>query len=122
MKFDLARAPGQNLVTGYGTGYVVINGERHENHLLVTAERVEAWNVAGFESLAIEHVERFMAVKPEIILLGTGPQLRFPPPELARALSEFSVGLEVMDSTAACRTYNILVAEGRRVLAAILLP
>ena len=60
MKFDLARAPGQNLVTGYGTGYVVINGERHENHLLVTAERVEAWNVAGFESLAIEHVERFM--------------------------------------------------------------
>lgn len=122
MKLHLAQAAGRNFFTGYGAGYVAINGERHEQHLLVTAERIARWNIGGFEALAVAQAADFMALAPEVVLLGTGARLRFPPPELARALSEAGIGLEAMDSTAACRTYNILAAEGRRVLAAILIP
>lgn len=122
MKLHLAQAAGRNFFTGYGAGYVAINGERHEAHLLVTAERIVRWEVGGFEALAAAQAVAFMALEPEIVVLGTGAKLRFPPQELSRALTEAGVGLEVMDSTAACRTYNILAAEGRRVLAAILIP
>lgn len=122
MKLHLAQAAGRNFFTGYGAGYVAINGERHEQHLLVTAERIVRWDIGGFEALAVAQAADFMALAPEIVILGTGARLRFPPPGFARALSEAGIGLEVMGSTAACRTYNILAAEGRRVLAAILIP
>jgi len=120
LKLHLAHAPGRNVFTGYGAGYVAINGERHASHLLVTAERVLRWEIAGFEALEAAQAAQFTALQPEIVLLGTGATLRFPPAEFARTLSDAGIGLEVMDSHAACRTYNILTAEGRRVLAAIL--
>ncbi|MBI2225497.1 MAG: hypothetical protein HYU44_11240, partial [Betaproteobacteria bacterium] len=71
--------------------------------------------------LAASHFEFLLALKPEIVLLGTGAMLRFPSPALSRCLTEAHVGLEVMDTNAACRTYNILAAEGRNVAIAILL-
>lgn len=121
MKLHLASTPGQNRVTGYGAGYVVVNGVRHDTALVVTAEQVSPWNVEGFESLTAEHLQSLLALDPEIVLLGTGPAQRFPRPDQVRALNLAQVGLEVMDSPAACRTYNILMAEGRKVVAAILL-
>ncbi|MBI4193821.1 MAG: Mth938-like domain-containing protein [Betaproteobacteria bacterium] len=119
MKFHLATASGQNLFTGYGPGYVAINNVRHEEHLVIMPDRVMAWRVTGFDALEASHFEYLLGLRPEIVLLGTGKTLRFPRPELSRLFSSAGVGFEAMDSRAACRTYNILTAEGRKVLAAI---
>lgn len=121
MKLHLAQTPGQNVVTGYGPGYVSINQVRHEEHLLIMPDRFTAWDVPGFEALSPAHFEHLLAFAPEIVILGTGAKLRFPPAALARPLAAARIGLEVMDSGAACRTYNILMTEGRRVLGAILI-
>ncbi|MBI4205677.1 MAG: Mth938-like domain-containing protein [Betaproteobacteria bacterium] len=120
MKLHLAQASGQNMFTGYGAGYVAINAVRYEHHLLVTSDRVMAWDISGFDALDAAHVEQLIALKPEIVILGTGATLRFPQTELSRRLAAAGIGFEVMDSKAACRTYNVLVAEGRHALAAIL--
>ena len=79
-----------------------------------------AWEAASFEALSEEHFAGLAALAPEIVLLGTGPRLRFPHPRLTRPLTGARIGLEVMDLNAACRTYNILVSEDRRVAAALL--
>jgi uncharacterized protein len=105
--------------TGYGEGYVMVNGARHEASLIVLPERLERWPVAGFEALAEEHFALLAALKPEVVLLGTGTRLRFPHPRLTAPLVRARIGLEVMDLQAACRTYNILMAEERRVAAAL---
>ena len=120
MKLQASRPSGVNTITGYGEGYVMVNGERHTASLLVLPERIEPWPVAGFEALAEEHFARIAALGPEVVLLGTGARLRFPHPRLTAPLARAKIGLEVMDLQAACRTYNILMAEERRVLAALL--
>lgn len=120
MKLHLAQAPGTNLFTGYGPGYLAVNNTRHERHLLVMADRLEAWDVAGFDSLAASAFEQMLALQPEVVVLGTGAALRFPPQAMVRPLTTAGIGVEIMDSRAACRTYNILSTEGRRVLAAVL--
>ena len=122
MKLQLAGPTGQNLFTGYGRGYVKVNDQRFERSVVVTPERIiEDWPASRFEHLAASHFEFLLALKPEIVLLGTGATLRFPTPALSRCLTAARIGLEVMDTNAACRTYNILAAEGRNVATAILL-
>ena len=122
MKLHLATPSGLNLVTGYGAGYVLVNHVRHETHLIVSPDNiVRVWDVPGYDGLTVRHFEYLAGLQPEIVLLGTGPTLRFPPPALSRPLAAARVGLEVMDTSAACRTYNILVAEGRKVIAALLI-
>lgn len=120
MKLQLATG-GQNLFTGYGPGYVTVNGERRGTHLLVSAERILEWDIANFEALAPLHFEALIAHQPEIVILGTGGTLRFPHPSLSQSLHCASIGFEVMDTQSACRTYNILCAEGRKVIAAVLI-
>jgi uncharacterized protein len=116
-----ASAPGAaNTFTGYGEGYVIVNGERRNSSLVVMADRIEAWRPAAFERLSAEDFTFLRQLGVEIVLLGTGPRQRFPHPRLTRALAEAGIGIEVMDVQAACRTYNILVAEERRVAAALL--
>ncbi|HVS25937.1 MAG TPA: Mth938-like domain-containing protein [Burkholderiales bacterium] len=121
MKLHLATASAENRFTGYGEGYVLVNNVRHEKNLVVLPERLMEWEVTAFEALSQKHFEFLMNLAPEIVLLGTGPRLRFPHPGLSRSLVNAKIGLEVMDTRAACRTYNILVAEGRKVAAALLL-
>ena len=121
MKLHLEPPAGRNQITGYGAGYIAINAVRHTSHLLITPEQVSPWPVAGFDTLVEEHFAGLVALGPEILILGTGTVQRFPPPVLLRPLLEARVGMEAMDSGAACRTYNILMGEGRKVLAAILL-
>ena len=121
MKFHLTRAAGNNLFTGYGDGYVAINDQRFEHSIVVTpANPVADWEAGSFEALTPAHFESLLALKPEIVILGTGEKLRFPRPEVTRPLAEAQVGFEAMDTKAACRTFNILMAEGRQVVAAIL--
>jgi len=110
-----------NTVTAYGPGFIEINKVRHASAVLLTPDRVEPWEVASFEALGEGDLERLRALAPEVALLGTGSRQRFPHPRLSRALSEARIGLEVMTTAAACRTYNILMAEGRKVAAALLL-
>lgn len=122
MKLHLHTDASQPLFTGYGTDHVLINGQRFDAGLLLTATGVEAapWAGLDFDALAAAHFEWIALRELDILLLGTGSRLRFPHPALTRALVEARIGLEVMDLGALCRTYNILAAEGRKVGAAVL--
>ena len=121
MKLHLNNISGINAFTGYGEGYVMVNRQRYERNLVVLRDRlVTDWQPAGFDDLEAGHFALLAELQPEIVLLGTGARLRFPQPELTRALYEARIGLEVMDLQAACRTYNILAAEERKVAAALL--
>lgn len=121
MKLHLMPGAGLQLFSGYGAGYVAVNQVRYEKCVVVTPQGVSEWKVADFETLAPADFEFIAELKPEIVILGTGARQRFPGPELAGALAGSGSGVEVMDSRAACRTYNILAAEGRKVVAAIVL-
>ena len=121
MKFHLTRPDGRNLFTGYGPGYLSVNGTRHETSLIVLADRVAQWAVDSLEALDEAAFEQLAKLPVEILLLGTGTALRFPHPRLSQAVRDAGIGLEVMDTSAACRTYNILLGEDRRVGAALLL-
>ena len=120
MKLHASTPAGANTITGYGDGYVSVNGERREHNVIVTASEVRDWRAADFESLTAEDFGELASLGVEIALLGTGARQRFPHPRLTAPLGAARVGLEVMDSKAACRTYNILVAEERRVALALL--
>ena len=120
MKFHIDPTGPHNTVTGYGESFVTVNGERHEKNLVVLADRVFPWEVEGFDSLAESDFSVFVDLDLEVLIVGTGARLRFPHPRLTRTLTEKRVGVEAMDLQAACRTYNILVSEGRRVAAALL--
>ena len=122
MKFQLESAQGKNLFTAYGDGYVTINKVRHERPLVVSGDRVQFGWPAQWSDLTASHFEFLRAMQPEIVLLGTGPTQQFPSPALPRCLFEARIGFEVMATPAACRTYNILIAEGRNAVAALWLP
>ena len=122
MKLHLESATAKNAITGYGEGYVMVNRQRFERSLVVLPERIISdWPATSFEALAPEHLAALAGLDLEIILLGTGARLRFPRPEIMQSLMRSGVGVEVMDVQAACRTYNILLAEERRVAAALLI-
>ena len=121
LKLHLSNISGINAFTGYGEGYVMVNRQRYGHNLVVLREQIVSdWQPAGFDQLCAADFARLAELEPEVVLLGTGSRLRFPRPELTRALLEARIGLEVMDIQAACRTYNILAAEERKVAAALL--
>ena len=120
MKLHASRPSGINTITGYGEGYVMVNGERRSSSVVVMPDRIQEWNAKAFDQLSTEDFTFLKDLNAEIVLLGTGPRQRFPHPRLTAPLAQARVGLEVMDLQAACRTYNILVAEERKVAAALL--
>ena len=121
MKLRQANLGDTKLFTAHGAGHVMVSGERHERSIVVLAQEVRSdWAAADFDTLNETHFAYFLALKPDVLLLGTGAQQRFPHPRLYRALTDACIGVECMNTPAACRTYNILVAEGRKVVAAIL--
>ena len=121
MKLHLTRAEGNQLITGYGDGWVEINTIRYEKSLMVMPERVIPEWPQKFEDLTAENFEQLAQLKPEVVLLGTGNTHQFVHPRLVKALAEIGVSVECMDTSAACRTYNILMSEGRQVLAALII-
>jgi len=111
-----------NTVTAYGPGFIEINNVRYGTAIRLTPDQPPTeWNVSAFDALRTEDFAALLESEPEVVLLGTGTRQRFPHPRLSAPLAGAHVGFEVMDTQAACRTYNILVAEGRRVLAVLLL-
>jgi uncharacterized protein len=109
-----------NTFSGYGEGFVMVNGQRHDQNVIVMPERLLPWQAQSFDSLKEEDFQPLLELAPEILLIGTGPKQRFPHPRLTRRLAEKRIGVEAMDLQAACRTYNILMSEERRVAAALL--
>ena len=121
MKIERDEAPGRNTFTGYGEGYVEVNRTRHCASLVVAGDRlVTDWPAASLESLSADHLAAIVELAPEIVLIGTGSTFRFPEPQLLAPLRSAGIGVEVMDTPAACRTYNILLGEGRNVVAALI--
>lgn len=122
MKFHLMRADGRNLITGYSQTYVAVNGEQLGTSVLVLADRLAQWDVRTPEALTHSVFAALAQLPVEVLLLGTGPRLHFPHPSLTEPLRAAGIGLEVMDTGSACRTYNILLSEDRRVAAALIVP
>lgn len=121
MKLQPAQTAGLNTFTAYGEGYVSVNAVRHTSNLVVLPDRlILDWTQATFETLSILDFELLASLDSEIVLLGTGNRLRFPSPDLLRPLIQLQKGLEIMDIKAACRTYNVLVSEGRKVAAGLI--
>jgi uncharacterized protein len=121
MKIAQDAGTGGNRFTGYGDGYVEVNRTRHTQSLVVSGERVVVdWPAASVASLNADHIAALVDFAPEIVLLGTGATFAFPEPALLAPLYKAGIGVEVMDTPAACRTFNILLAEGRNVVAALI--
>ena len=120
MKLHASTPGAANTITGYGDDYVMVNGARRDSSVIITAEQLLPWSAASFGALSADDFLGFTKLGVDIVLLGTGARQRFPHPRLTAELARLRIGVEVMDSKAACRTYNILVAEERRVALALL--
>jgi uncharacterized protein len=120
VKLHASVVSSRNAFTGYGEGYVLVSGQRRATSLLVMPERLLDWAPASFAELSEAHFALIVELRPEVVLLGTGAKQRFPHPRLTAPLARAGIGLEVMDVQAACRTYSILAAEDRVVVAALL--
>jgi uncharacterized protein len=120
LKFHLATAAG-NVVTGVGAGWLRVNADVHRQSLLLAPDAVVTpWALAGFAGLTEDDFAPLLDLRPAVVVFGSGATLRFAHPRLTRALVAARIGVETMDTAAACRTYNILAAEGRRVAAALI--
>ncbi len=115
-KFDV------QTISGYGPGWVGVNGEKIHHSVVIGSkgQRLD-WQVSQFEDLTEAHFKQLADMDTELVIFGSGTRLRFPPPAWLQALMAQRVGLETMDTPAACRTYNILAGEGRSVVAALLM-
>jgi len=121
LKFERDSPDGRNTFTGYGAGYVEVNGRRYTSSLVVGArELVTDWPAASVDDLTADHLAAILELKPEIAIIGTGSTFRFPDPARLAALHQARIGVEVMDTPAACRTYGLLQGEGRNVVAAVI--
>ena len=121
MKLQSDPHSGANTITGYGDGYVEINKIPYAHGVLLSSDgAISNWSAKTFDALEASHFAQMVDLKPELILIGTGSRQHFPKPALLKPLIEAKIGFEIMDSQAACRTYNILVGEGRQVLLALI--
>lgn len=122
MKIQPDRLDGVNAINRHETGRVWVNAQLHENSVLVPWRGlVQTWPVDRLQGLTTQHFEQVLALAPELVIFGSGSRLRFVSPALSRSLIERGIGMETMDTAAACRTYNVLASEGRSVVAALLL-
>ena len=122
VKFTLEPPSRANLIRGYSDTEIRIGEQRVTRSCIVSAERlVTDWEPASFAELAVDHLEAILALDPEVVLLGSGVRQRFAPPAVRAEFARRRVGLEVLQLGAACRTFNVLVQEKRRVAAALFL-
>ncbi|MEO6744887.1 MAG: Mth938-like domain-containing protein [Caldimonas sp.] len=121
MKMQADRMEGQNAISRHGPDGIIVNGAEYRASTVVPWRGVVApWGADDFDALSADHFERLAALGPELVIFGSGRRLRFPKPVLLQPLMARRIGFETMDTAAACRTYNVLLAEGRAVVAALL--
>lgn len=122
MKLQPDRQPSLNTVSAYGPNYIEINAQRYDHSIILGPEGpVLEWSCSRFEDLKAEDFALIASQKPAVVIFGSGQKIRFPQAELLKPLIQARIGIETMDLQAACRTYNILMAEGRNVIAALLI-
>ncbi|MBX3623744.1 MAG: Mth938-like domain-containing protein [Rhizobacter sp.] len=122
MKLQPDRIEGVNVISGLSADAVSVNGVAHTQSIVIPwVGDVGPWGSAGFEALTADDFEQLAALSPELIIFGSGKRIRFVPPMLLRGLMARRIGIETMDTAAACRTYNVLAGESRKVVAALLL-
>ncbi len=122
MKFQPDQLEGVNNITHYDPDRLRVNADFFAESVLVPwVGTPRPWNATTTEALTPAHFEAVLAMNPEVVIFGSGPRIKFVSPALYRSLIERRIGVETMDSGAACRTYTVLANEGRRVVAAILL-
>ncbi len=110
------------VITGYDDSAVIVNQTRYTNSMVIMPEKlITQWEPRGLNDLELHHLDEIADLTPGIVLLGTGPVLEFPDQAVLGYFLQRGIGIEVMDTAAACRTYNILMSEGRNVAAVILL-
>ncbi|OYU42840.1 MAG: hypothetical protein CFE44_21725 [Burkholderiales bacterium PBB4] len=123
MKFQPDTLPGTNVITRHGPGELWVASTRFATSLLVPwTGTVLPWAPSLPAELTDAHFEALLALNPEVVIFGSGARLQFVKPALMRSLIDRRIGVETMDTPAACRTYNVLVSEGRNAVAALLLP
>jgi uncharacterized protein len=122
MKFTQQRSDGANLIRRYGADFILIGEQEIRASCIVSASTLTPWAPRSVEELNAESLEALFALQPEVVVLSTGARQKFPRAALRAEFASRKIGLEVMEVGAACRTYNVLVSEERRVLAAVLLP
>ncbi len=125
VKLHLDPTIGANAVSGYGQSYIAINGNNIGNAVIVMPEKViDPWvtavSPATVQTLCLADFADLLALRPELVVFGSGALFRFPERAIMAAFSKARIGFEVMDTPAACRTYNVLMSEGRRIAAALL--
>lgn len=119
MKLERERGEG-NLIRGLADGAILVGDERLGQPFILTIDEIiRDWQPPAVEDLSARDFEAILALEPEVILLGTGTRQRFPPAQTTTSILRRGVGIEVMDTPAACRTYNVLAGEYRRVAAAL---
>jgi len=122
MKFAQADIGGGQLILGYAPGRILIGDQAYTRGLIVSPGRIVAnWGPVRAEDLATEHLEALVELDPQIIIVGTGKRQVFPGPKVYLPALRQGMGVEIMDTGAACRTYNILMSEGRRVAAGLIM-
>jgi uncharacterized protein len=123
VKLHLDTSSGHNAITGHGHGFVAVNGGNINNPFIVLPDRlIDPWPIASasVSALGLADFAELLALKPELVLFGSGVTFRFPDRSVMAAFAKAGIGFEVMDTPAACRTYNVLVSEDRRIAAALL--
>jgi len=122
LKLQPDRIEGVNVISGLIPGAVSANGTTYRHPIVVPwLGEIAPWGESGFEGLTPADFDRLADHQPELVIFGSGARLRFAPPALLRARMARRIGIETMDTAAACRTYNVLAGESRRVVAALLL-
>jgi uncharacterized protein len=121
MKLQADRPEGVNVIHSYTRDSVSVNDQAYAHSILVPATGdMIVWPVDSWDALSESHFSQIAQWQPELVIFGSGAKLRFPNPKLLQPLMAARIGFETMDTAAACRTYNILVSEGRKVMAALL--
>ena len=121
MKLQADRIDGTNAIARHGPDGVIVNGVEYTSSVLVPWQGgVRGWPVGAFGQLSEAHFDALLDLHPELVVFGSGPRIRFVAPQLLRGLMARRIGVETMDTAAACRTYNVLLNEGRCVVAALL--
>jgi uncharacterized protein len=121
LKLQADRIDGRNAIARHGPDGVIVNGEQYTHSVVVPwSGAVTDWPVREFGQLQADHFDRLIGMRPQLVIFGSGARLRFPLPRLLAGLMAAGIGVESMDNAAACRTYNVLLSEGREVVAVLL--
>lgn len=122
MQLSLEQNAGNLYIQSYVPGNIQVNGEYFERSIIVTPKQlIKAWPPQTLPELTLEHLAAIVILQPMVVLLGSGSKLKFPNPAILENLYKQNIGVEVMDTSSACRTFNVLVSEGRNVVAGLLI-